>query len=125
MVLKQVFTRAGIKSLPPYSMSIPEAPSCRVKGYAIADGFLCVNNSNGKFSTLKPVSHCDTCSKSDTVKELISDFDGTKINMLQDSQSLRFRFNVQADIFHEVHFTRAGIVGTNKQILFVLLPLIC
>ena len=32
MVPKQVFTRAGIKSPPPYSMSIPEAPSCRVKG---------------------------------------------------------------------------------------------
>ena len=31
MVPKQVFTRAGIKSPPPYSMSIPEAPSCRVK----------------------------------------------------------------------------------------------
>ena len=30
MVPKQVFTRAGIKSPPPYSMSIPEAPSCRV-----------------------------------------------------------------------------------------------
>ena len=33
MVPKQVFTRAGIKSPPPYSMSIPEAPSCRVKGF--------------------------------------------------------------------------------------------
>ena len=30
MVPKQVFTRAGIKSPPPYSMSIPEAPSCSV-----------------------------------------------------------------------------------------------
>ena len=30
IVPKQVFTRGGFKSPPPYSMSIPEAPSCRV-----------------------------------------------------------------------------------------------
>ena len=34
MVPKQVFTRAGIKSPPPYSMSIPEAPSCRVNNFS-------------------------------------------------------------------------------------------
>ena len=31
MVPKQVFTCGGFKSPPPHLMSIPEAPSCRVK----------------------------------------------------------------------------------------------
>ena len=31
MVPKQVFTGGALKAPPPYLMSIPEAPSCRVK----------------------------------------------------------------------------------------------
>ena len=40
MVPKQVFTGAGFKSPPPYSMSISEAPPCRVKKVKVLLTFL-------------------------------------------------------------------------------------
>ena len=43
MVPKQVFYMGGALKAPPYSMSIPEAPSCRVNIFTFDSHFFLIN----------------------------------------------------------------------------------